>query len=47
MESEAVSESQKDFNSDVSNRIAKLEERVSELSKVAHAPKGKLLYSDE
>ena len=47
MESEAVNESQKDFNSDMRNRIAKLEERVKDLSKVAHAPKGKLLYSEE
>ncbi|AUR84695.1 coil containing protein [Vibrio phage 1.063.O._10N.261.45.C7] len=47
MESGAVNGSQKDFNSDVSIRIDNLEERVTELSEVAHAPKGKLLYPEK
>ncbi|CAH9011853.1 coil containing protein [Vibrio phage 277E43-1] len=44
MEAGAVSDTQQAFNEELEQRIIFLEERVDELSEVAHAPKGKLLY---
>ncbi|CAH9011873.1 putative TMhelix containing protein [Vibrio phage 496E54-1] len=39
-----LSDTQQAFNEELEQRIIFLEERVDELSEVAHAPKGKLLY---
>ena len=44
MEAEAVNDTQKAFNEELEQRIIFVEERVEELSEVAHAPKGRLLY---
>ena len=39
-----VSDTQQAFNESLEQRVIFLEKRVEELSTVAHAPKGKLLY---
>lgn len=44
MEAGAVNDTQKAFNEELEQRIIFVEERVDELSEVAHAPKGRLLY---
>ncbi len=44
MEAGAVNDTQKAFNEELEQRIIFVEERVEELSEVAHAPKGRLLY---
>ncbi len=44
MEAGAVNDTQRDFNEELEQRIIFVEERVEELSEVAHAPKGRLLY---
>lgn len=44
MEAGAVNDTQGAFNESLEQRVIFLEKRVEELSTVAHAPKGKLLY---
>ncbi len=44
MKAGAVNDTQRDFNEELEQRIIFVEERVEQLSEVAHAPKGRLLY---
>ncbi len=44
MEAGAVNDTQRDFNEELEQRSIFVEERVEELSEVAHAPEGRFLY---